>query len=284
MVTPNCVSCRGAPRLLPTPREAGLTVKLWPTLCAAPVLVALLMYPAVPVTVGGVARAQSVGAYITLVNTYIYDRSPGVGRRILVRPRNTFSVLDQGRDARGRVWFKIVYTEGKETISGEGWTAKAPHEILGAQHEAVLVFTGIPENGARSLETFRVPVSSLELLNESRPSSEFASVNWTKVRFRLERPQHLWVRGGAGIYRPGKTDAFLARVHGEMVTRNVEKVALRRLLSGVVRVGDGPREVRWALGEPLRNQEDTAGGISRQTWQYPELTVLIENGLVKQID
>lgn len=259
-------------------------MRLWPVLCALSAAAALLSYPAAPAPVGGVAQAQAVGAYITLVNTYVYDRAPGEGRRILVRPRNTFSVLEEGRDDQRRIWYRIVYTESKETVSGEGWTAKAAHEILGAQHEPVLVFTAIPENGLRNMETYRVPVAGLELLSETRPSSEFSSVDWLKVRYRVEQPLRLWVRSGTGIYRPGKTELFLTRVHGEMVTRNVEKDVLRRLLSGVVHIGDGPREVRWALGEPLRNQEDKAGGFNRQTWQYPELTVLIENGLVKQIN
>ncbi|HKI99804.1 MAG TPA: hypothetical protein VKB51_15115 [bacterium] len=229
------------------------------------------------------ASAQTIGAYFTLVNTYIYVKAPHEGRRILVRPRQAFNVVDVTTYGADSMWFQLVYPRDTAKTTGVGWTPTAPHELLVPQQEPVLVFSAIPD-GQSSPQIFRVPAPSLELLNETQSNTPFVQVDWQKVRYSFAQPVRAWARGTAGIYRPGKTAAFMSRVYGELVTRNVSKEEQTRLLSGVIRVGDTTREVRWAMGDPLRSNEETISDARRTVWQYPELTVTFENEVVKQIN
>ena len=230
------------------------------------------------------AGAQEIGAYFTLVNTYIYAKGPREGRRVLVRPRQAFNVLDVTTDHEDTMWFLIVHPRETSKFSGTGWTAQAPHELVSARQEPVLLFSRIPDGTGRDLSIYRIPATAVELLNETQSDTPFSQLDWQKVRFQFDQPLRAWARGTAGIYRPGKTAGFLSRVYGELVTRNVDKDEQVRLLSGVVHVGDDVREVRWALGDALRSQEETIGDAHRTLWQYPEMTVTFENDVVKQIN
>lgn len=232
-------------------------------------------------TIPGPARAQGVGAYFTLVNTYIYANGPGQGARTLVRPRLSFNVVDLRLDTQDRIWFRIVYPSKSMQLKGEGWTAKSPHQLRGTSNQPVLIFNRIPSvrpgfRGQGSMRSYRIPIADLELLNESQAGSGFAQLDWQKVRYKVTEPLLAWARGGAGIYRIGKSEAFLSRVYGEMVTRNVGKEKRIRLLSGVIRIGDTLREAAWALGDPLRRQDEPIGNTKRTIWQYPEMTVIFE--------
>jgi hypothetical protein len=244
------------------------------------VLLALLALPCA----AGTALGQGIGAYFTLVNTYVDVKAPHDGRRVLVRPRQAFTVVDVATDAQDQLWYLVVLPDETVKVSGIGWTAAAPHELVAASQEPVTVLSRIPTEDVRGLQSAKVPAGGVELLNETQSSAAFAQVDWQKVRYQFETPLRAWARGGAGIYRPGKTAAFLSRVYGELLTRNVDKDEQTRLLSGVIRIGDPLREVRWALGDPLRSQDETVGEARRSTWQYPELTVTFENGVIKQIN
>ena len=237
----------------------------------------------VPATVAPV-RGQAIGAYFTLVNTYFYTKGPREGSRHLVRPRLAFTVVDLMVDDGNNFWFRVIFPPQTAKTGGQGWTPTAPHELLGNNRDPVPVYSRIPTVADNSFTILQVPVEGLELLNETESASPFAQVVWQKVRYELTQPLQVWARGGAGIYRPGRSEAFLSRVHGEMVTRDVEKEKQLRLLSGVVHIGDSLREVGWALGEPLRNQEETVGPTRRTTWQFPEMTVVFENEVVKQLN
>ena len=227
---------------------------------------------------------QSIGAYFSLVNTYVYEKGPREGRRELVRPRQAFAVLDAMVDGQEVIWYLVLFPQSTTKVAGAGWTPSAPHEILSAQLEPVLVFTRIPTDGLRGTSVTRVPAGSVELLNEAQTGPAFARVDWQKVRFSMDAPARMWVRSVTGIFRPGKSATFMSRVYGEMVTRNVDKDEASRLLAGVVHIGDAVRNVRWAMGDPLRSQDETVGTARRTVWQYPEMSITFENDVVKQIN
>jgi len=233
---------------------------------------------------GSAPAQQAIGAYFTVVNTYLYTKAPHDGKRILVRPRQAFTVLDVTTDAQDTLWFEVGYATETAKINGIGWTAAAPHELLAAPQEPVLVFSSVPGGDDSGLSVIKVPGNGLELLNETQSGRPFAQVDWQKVRYQFDQPLRAWARGSAGIYRPGKSAAFLSRLYGELVTRNVDKDLQTRLLSGIIRIGDTERDVRWALGDPLRSQQETIGEARRTIWQFPELTVTFENELVKQFN
>jgi hypothetical protein len=230
------------------------------------------------------AQPRGIGAYFTLVNTYLYAKGPRDGRRTLVRPHQAFDVVDVTVDAEKTLWFLIVYPAETTRQSGTGWTPYAPHELLSAQQGPVLVFSRIPAGTQEDFTLLRVPAGGVELLNESQSGLPFLALDWQRVRYQLEQPLLAWARSTAGLYRPGKNAGFLNRVHVELVARNLERDEQVRLLSGAVRIGDTVREVRWSLGDPLRAQEEPVGEGQRTVWQYPELTVILENDVVKQIN
>ena len=233
---------------------------------------------------GTTVQAEGIGAFFTRVNTYIFAKGPKAGPATLVRARSSFTVLDLVRGNDDVVWYQIVYQPKTVRVKALGWTPMAPHELVGDNQESVLVYSRIPENGKTRFSVFRVPISGLKLLNESQSSKSYPQLDWQKVEYRLRRPLRAWVRGKTGIYRAGKGESFLSRGYGEMVAGNLKREDRQRLLSGIVRIGDTSEEVTWALGDPLQHQNETVASTKRTTWQYPELTVVFENDVVKSFE
>ncbi len=250
------------------------------------VVLALLL--AIPIYFGPYAapavKAEGIGAFFTRVNTYVFAKGPKKGSATLVRARSSFTVLDLVRGKGDEVWYLIVYPAKSVRIKDLGWTPMAPHELVGGNQESVLVYSRIPENGKTRFSVSRVPISGLKLLNESQSSKSYPQLDWQKVEYRLRRPLRAWVLGKTGIYRVGKGESFLSRGYGEMVAGNLKKAARQRLLSGIVRIGDTSKMVTWALGDPLHEQNETVAATKRTTWQYPELTVVFENDVVKSFE
>lgn len=230
------------------------------------------------------AAAKPVGTYFSTVNTYVFLEGPGQGQRAFVRARQAYPVEDMRTDADDNLWYRITLDGRQEKLNGEGWTSAQPHELVGAGQSLLRVFTRIPEGRLQGVEAHQVPATGLKLLNETQPSKDFPGVDWQKVRFTYQRPQMAWVRAVTGIYRVGLTEVFLARAYGEMVTRNLDKDKIERLLSGVVRIGDTLKEVSYAMGDPLRRQEEVVGTVQRVILEYPELRIQFENEVVAQIN
>lgn len=230
------------------------------------------------------ALGAEIGAFFTQVNAYIYTAGPREGKRFLVRPRQAFSVLNLQTDADDRLWLNIVHPRRRAKASGAGWTPLTPAELLNSRGKEVEIFAEASDGGGTATVIAKVPASDVELLNVTKPSTRFPQVIWHKVRYATNAPLHAWVQGVTGIFRPGKSAEFMRRVYVEMVSRNLKKDKLKRLLSGVVRVGDSPWDVERALGAPLRTQKDQAAGGGKVTWQYHSLTVRFENEVVNQIN
>ncbi len=228
--------------------------------------------------------AEEVGALFTKVNAYAFPDGPGQGRRTLVRPRLAFSVVNLTTDADERLWLLIIYPEQQRKLTGEGWTPLAPHELLNARTSAVEIFADIIEDKDARVSRLMVPAARLELLNVTKASRNFPQLTWQKVRYETTVPARLWIRATSGVFRPGKSSEFLGRVYVEMVSRNLAKDKLNRLISGVIRVGDTPWDVERALGKPLRVNEDSTAEVKRTTWEYPSLVVHFKNEVVEQIN
>lgn len=232
----------------------------------------------------GTLLAQENSVFFTLVNTYAYTAGPRQGDRHLIRARQTLTINGFVTDPDGVVWYKAIDPERTVRLHGTGWVAADPHELSSADGQPVLVFPEPIDRPAFAPAGLEVPASDLALANASQPSQAFPEVTWQKVNYETSVPATLYVRGTTGIYRPFMSEKFLSDVHAEMVTQGVESDRVRRLLSGVVRVGDGPQEVRWALGEPLQQEESTAEQLKIMVWHYPGLQVRFENNVVKKIN
>lgn len=229
------------------------------------------------------ASAEVIGGFFTLANTFMYTKAPREGRRFLARPRLAFQVVDIATDGRDRIWYLVITPDVKQRFTGQGWIVKAPHEISKTSDQPVRVFSIIPNGTGGPFETIMAPSSGIKLLNETTTVKWFAKVVWQKVSYRFKAPGKAWAREASGIFRSGKTDQFLLRVYGEMVTRGVSRGMQIRLLSGIVRVGDTLRQVQWAFGDPLRRTETKVDNITQIHWEYQNQRVVLQNGVVLTI-
>jgi hypothetical protein len=232
----------------------------------------------------GSLLAQETSAFFTLVNTYAYSAGPRQGERLLVRARQTLTVTGFVTDPEGVVWYQAIDPERAAQIRGTGWVALDPHELAEGVGQSVLVFPEPVERAADGAAGREVPASDLVLANVSQPSQIFPEITWLKVNYETSVPATLYVRGTTGIYRPFKSEKFISDLHAEMVTQGLDPDRLRRLLSGIVRVGDGPQDVRWAMGEPLQQEESTVAELKIMVWHYPGVQVRFENNVVKKIN
>ncbi|MBI4083353.1 MAG: hypothetical protein HY423_12160 [Candidatus Lambdaproteobacteria bacterium] len=238
----------------------------------------LLLAPAVT------ALGTELGAFFTRVNTYLYTPEPLKGARLLLRAREILPVQGIRIEPGERVWYLVAYPHRTRRSEGQGWTPFTPHELKTKGSEPVEVFSAIVDRFDMTFTTEAVPARDLRLLAVSQVSDLFPAIEWQKVTYVTPAPLAGWVRASSGIFRPGFAAGPLEGVYAEMVARNVAVEKLARLLSGVVRVGDSTQDVRWALGAPLRVQDEGERGHERTTWHYPGLVVHIENGAVKQIN
>jgi hypothetical protein len=228
------------------------------------------------------ARGGEMGAFVTLVNTYAYPKGPRTGERVLIRSRVAMPVLNQMLDEGERLWYEVLLADRAERQKGTGWTPLTAQELLARGAEAVLVYSRPLDANLRPFQTLAVPANDLELVQETRRSADFPQVEWQKVRYASRLPLTAWLRASTGIYRVGRTPAFLTQSYAEMATRQVPKQTLMRLLAGVVRPGDSVQEVRWALGDPPRSTEEGPG--KRTVWEYPEAKIHFEHAVVKQVE
>lgn len=228
--------------------------------------------------------AQPLGAFFTQVNTYVYADAPNQGTRVLLRPRLAYEVIDLTTDGEGLIWYKIIYPQRTRKVSGTGWIAASPHELLANPAENRRVLAQIPDRPDAAVDAVAVPGRDIKVLGITKPSEVFPQIVWQKVQYETNAPWTAWVRSATGIYRPGMSVAYMIEVYSTMVARNVPLEKLKRLLSGVVAVGDSAREVEWALGKPLRVRDEQSDNVRQSFWQYGALVVQFENAVVKQIN
>ena len=244
----------------------------------------ILLFPLLLLPLAGGVFGEEIGGFFTKVNAYAYPDGPSQGRRVLVRPRKFFSVVNVAADVEDKFWLQIIHPGQQKKVTGEGWTPLAPHELLSASTRSVKIYEKIVEREDAPVNTLEVPAIHLQLLNLTQPGGRFRHVTWQKVRYETTVPVRLWIRRTAGVFRPGKSSEFLGRVYAEMVSRNLPKEKLNRLISGVVRVGDSPWDVEHALGKPLRVTEDTTAETMRAKWEYLSLVVKFKNEVVEQVN
>ena len=227
---------------------------------------------------------QSLGAFFTQVNTYVYADAPNQGTRVLLRPRLAYEVIDLTTDEEGLIWYKIIYPQRTRKVTGTGWIAASPHELLANPGENRRVLAEVPERPDAPVEAVAVPGRDIKVLGITKPSELFPQIVWQKVQYETSELWTAWIRSATGIYRPGMSVAYMIEVYSTMVARNVPLEKLKRLLSGVVVVGDSTREVEWALGKPLRVRDEQSENVRQSFWQYGALVVQFENAVVKQIN
>lgn len=230
------------------------------------------------------ASAQESGAFFTLVNTYAFSEGPRQGERYLVRARQSLTVTGFTTDSEGITWYKAIDPDRTLRLKGAGWVALDPHELTERGSQTALVFAEPITRLVSAPAGLDVPASDIQLANASQPSTLFPEIVWQKVNYETTVPAALFVRAATGIYRPFVSEKFISDAHADMVTQGLDNDRQRRLLSGVVRAGDSPQDVRWALGDPLQQEESVAAELNILVWHYAGLQVRFENNVVKKIN
>lgn len=230
-------------------------------------------------------QALVLGAFITLAKTYGYTRGAERGRRYLVQEYRAYPVLASQNAPNGERWRQIIFAEAQETLSGEGWVL----EPSPSHTEHTRVFLRIPTLPNENLRVLSVPGADLSLLKERRENRLFPMLAWRRVEYRTTQELRLWVRDRMGILRLGQSVNMLQEAYASLRRENVPEERLRRLLAGVAYVGDGVRELRWALGPPLsilkgESSHQADPQAVDQFWEYPGMRMSIIQGRVSRIE
>jgi hypothetical protein len=229
----------------------------------------------------GLAPAGELGAFFAPGAVPVYEQGPGRGATLTLRPRTAYAVVGLAWDSSGRIWLRVRVPEVHRSVQGEGWTPLTAQEA--GVRGVVEVYTRPVEPGQPSGGVTPVPAADLQAHGESQPSKAFPQVAWRAVRYTTRGVAQPWVPAARGIYRPGRSPAFLMGVYEELRQRNVPAEAQRRLLAGIVRAGDSAQEARWAWGEPLRTWPEGSAGKRLLVWSFAEGQLRFDGDTVKDV-
>lgn len=231
----------------------------------------------------GLARAGELGAFFAPGAVIDYESGPGRGAKGALRPRTAYAVVGVAWDGSERLWLRVRVPEAQRTVRGEGWTALTAQELSARKGGTVTVHVRPVEPGQPSAGFVRVPAADVQVSGESQPSKGFAQVAWRPVRYTSRQAAEAWVPAARGIYRPGRSPAFLTGVAEELRQHNVPAEEQRRLLAGIVRAGDAAQEARWAWGEPLRTWQEGTAGKRIVVWSHAEGQLRFDGDTVKDV-
>lgn len=230
------------------------------------------------------ARAGELGAFLVTGPLSAYERGPRQGPRLPLAPHTAYAVVGLAWDGAERLWLKLSAPERLQLVRGEGWTPLTTQELAARSMGLVEVYDSPVEPGETPATALQIPGSEVQMLGTTQvPSKAFAPVMWRRVRFATRRPAQVWVLATQGVYRPGRSPAFLAGVYEEMTARHVPAESLARLLAGIVRAGDSAQDVRWAWGEPQRTRNEGAEGHRATVWEYPEGQIRFNGAGVREV-
>ncbi|MDH4224356.1 MAG: hypothetical protein OEW12_01760 [Deltaproteobacteria bacterium] len=234
---------------------------------------------------GGVSQTlygQQLGGFLTHVNTYAYTNGPENGGRYLLASGNGFAVVDSTSAPDGTLWYQVIHPSRTQILNESGWITYTPAEITAKKKDETLpVFSEIVKSSDNPVEARQIPAKDIRLKTETEPSGVFSGVVWRRVAYSTKVSRLVWVKGTAGVYRPGRQPSILFIALKEMAEKKLDSTLRTRLLNGVVKPGDSPREVRWALGDPSGVQGTKEGETQLIVWQYPDIEIQFENNILK---
>ena len=252
---------------------------------------------------GPCALAGELGAFFAPGPLAAYEQGPRQGGRLALRPRTAYAVIGLAWEEGGdRLWLKLSVPEQQRTLRSEGWTPLTAEELAARGTAPIEVYKRPAEAGGAA-ESVQVPGADVQLLppagaaGPSGPaagsaagspagntaSQAFPPLVWRPVRYTLRRAAQPWVAEAQGIYRPGRSPAFLMAAYLDMTGMRIPAENLRRLLTGVVRPGDSAQDVRWAWGEPLRTWSEGAEGRRTAVWEFVEGQLRFEGATVREV-
>jgi hypothetical protein len=231
----------------------------------------------------GLARAGELGAFFAPGAVADYELGPGRGTKGTLRPRTAYAVVGVAWDGSERLWLKVRVPEAQRTVRGAGWTALTAQELGARKGDTLKVHLRPVEPGQPPAGFVRIPAADVQVSGESQPSRAYPQVAWRPVRYASRLAAEAWVPAARGIYRPGRSPAFLTGVAEELRQHNVPAEEQRRLLAGIVRAGDSAQQARWAWGEPLRTWQEGTAGKRVVVWSHAEGQLRFDGDTVKDV-
>ncbi len=295
------------------PARAGRRLPGWPVGC---ILALGLLLPA------AFAAAGELGAFFVPGPLAAFEQGPRQGSRLALRPRTAYAVIGLAWEGGERLWLKLNMPEHQVAVRGEGWTPLTAEELAARGAGLVEVYSH-PVGRGQVPVRMQVPAAEVHLQPHGRgPETQaagppgapggagisggapggagisggapggamgnetkqaYAQIVWRPVRYALRRAAQPWVAAAQGVYRPGRSPAFLTAAYLEMTTKRIPAESLGRLLAGVVHPGDSAQEVRWAWGEPLRTWSEGTEGQRTAVWEYAEGQLRFEGATVREV-
>jgi hypothetical protein len=232
----------------------------------------------------GIAVAGELGAFFTPGAQSAYERGPRQGGRLALAAHTAYAVVGLAWEGGDRLWLRLSVPERVQLLRGEGWTPLTAQELAARSMGLVEVYSHPLEPGAVPATALQMAGSEVQVLGGARASSRpLAPLVWRRVRYATRRPAQVWVPAAQGIYRPGRSPAFLAGAYQEMSARQVPAESLARLLAGIVRKGDSAQDVRWAWGEPQRTRSEGEEGHRVAVWEYAEGQIRFDGAGVREV-
>ncbi len=229
------------------------------------------------------AQAGELGAFFVPATVSAFEQGPRQGARIPLKPGTAYAVIGLGWEGGERLWLRLNVPERQQAVRGEGWTPLTAEELTARGTGLVEVYTRPVEPGQAPTSgpvSVQVPANQVQSRGEGDArkavkSTAMPQLTWQPVRYSAQRSAQPWIAASQGVYRPARTPVFLMSAFQDMAEKKIPGESVRRLLAGVVRVGDSAQEARWAWGEPLRTWNEGADakgadGQKRTVWEYAE--------------
>jgi hypothetical protein len=230
------------------------------------------------------AAAGELGAFFALAPLSAYERGPRQGGRLPLAPHVAYAVVGLGWEGGERLWLKLRVPDRLQLVRGEGWTPLTAQELAARSMGQVEVYSRPVAPGEAPAVAVKMAGSEVQVSVGARePGRAAGSLAWQRVRYATRRPAQVWVPASLGVYRPGRSPAFVAGAYQEMGARHVPAESLARLLAGIVRTGDSAQNVRWAWGEPQRTRNEGAEGRRVSVWEYAEGQIRFDGDAVLSV-
>jgi hypothetical protein len=239
----------------------------------------ILMFFSTP----GQGYAGELGAFFAPTAVAAYETGPRQGPKIVLRPHVAYVVVGLAWDTSERLWLQLRDPESLRIVRGEGWTPLNSQELNGRSTMPVAIYAQPMEPGQALPKRVFVPAADVQASGEGEPGKAFPYVRWRHARYSARRAMEPWVTATQGVYRAGRSPAFVMGVYQDLQQHRVPLEGQKRLMAGIVRVGDTAQEARWAWGDPLRTWQEGADAKKVTVWSYLEGQLRFDGDTVKDV-
>jgi hypothetical protein len=221
------------------------------------------------------------GSFLILKSAYLYQNKTKQGQRNLTRKRKAYDVIDISHINGSSLMFQILIKEKKTEINGTGYIVETESELKELGVREVRVYPDLPEAESNLTDFQPVPSNQLSFTGKKATSPDFPKLSWKAVNYKASIFSKAWIPEWAGIYRPDKDALWLNRTYDIVISRNLEKRLVEKILTGQVEIGFTMDQVRMAFGKPT--EEHAIENNTKMEWIYPSHKVIFSSGIVSRV-